>query len=133
MKNSLAEKEEYYVTPFRQNMLRLQNMCLQCEQLDIELKHVFGEGFYTRECFLPKGTICVGKIHRYASVAIVSKGTIMVATDEGINLIEAPQIIISPPGTKRAAWVLADTVWTTIHATDKTTVEEVEQEIYVEE
>jgi hypothetical protein len=48
---------------------------------------------------------------------------------KGWELIQAPFTGITKPGTRRILRTLTPCVWTTCHVTDKTTVEEVEQEI----
>lgn len=65
---------------------------------------------------------------------LMTKGDISVATEAGVvrhTVTDAPILIISPPGTKRAAYVHADTYWVSLHPTDKSTVEEVEAEFIV--
>lgn len=86
------------------------------------------DGVYAREIFIPKGTALVGEIHLKAQINVVSKGKIRVATEEGVRTIEAPCTFVSPAGTKRAGFVLEDTVWTTFLPTDKVSDEEVYEE-----
>jgi hypothetical protein len=80
------------------------------------LIHRFADGLYTREIFIPKGTVLTGKIHRHAHPNFLMQGEVMVVTEAGgrEHLI-APLALISPPGTKRAVYALADTVWCTVH------------------
>lgn len=96
------------------------------EQLDLPVKHHFSQGIYARELFIPKGTLLTGKIHKYEQLNIMSKGDMSVLTDDGIVRVQAPFTIVSPPGTKRVAYAHEDTVWTTIHGTDETDLEKLE-------
>ena len=98
------------------------------EPVKIEPKIYSADGVYAREIFIPKGTALVGEIHLLAQINVVSKGKIRVATEEGVRVIEAPYTFVSPAGTKRAGYVLEDTVWTTFLPTDKVTDEEVYKE-----
>lgn len=41
--------------------------------------------------------------------------------------IEAPYTFVSEPGTKRAVLALEDTLWTTVHVTDETDLEKIEE------
>lgn len=91
----------------------------------IEPKHYFCNGVYAREIFIPADTALVGAIHKHAHINVVSEGKIIVATDEGVRTIEAPETFVSPAGVKRAGYVLEDTVWTTFHATESTTPDEI--------
>lgn len=95
-------------------------------QLDLQVKHYFSDGLYARELFIPKGTILTGKIHKHANLNIMSKGDMSVMTDQGMKRVKAPFTIVSPPGTKRIAYAHEDTVWTTIHATEETDLEAIE-------
>lgn len=79
---------------------------------------------------MPKGTLLTSKIHKTEHPFIVSKGKVSVWLDEGEEvLIEAPYCGITLPNTRRVLYIHEDCIWTTIHATDKTTPEEVEEEI----
>lgn len=103
-------------------------------QVECPLTHRFTPGMYVREIFVPKGTRLVTMIHRTEHPFVVSSGKIAVwcPGDERPHVIEAPYTGITKPGTLRLAVALEDTVWTTFHATNKTTPEEVAAEIVFE-
>jgi len=88
-------------------------------EVEIPTKHYFSKGVYAREIFIPAGTILTGHIHKYENLNIISKGKIEVLVGDRLEIIEAPFTIVSPPGTKRIARALEDTVWTTIHGTEE--------------
>lgn len=100
---------------------------LDFPQIDIPVKHYFSQGVYAREITIPKDTILTGKIHKFSQLNILSKGDISVLTDEGIKRIQAPFTIVSPPGTKRIAYAHEECVWTTIHGTELTDLEKIEE------
>jgi len=127
----LVNKEWESRTPTerRSALERFEIACLEQEQVHVEVKHHFTNGVYAREGCLPKGMALVGKIHKYAHLNVVSKGKIRVATEDGIKIIEAPATFVSPAGTKRAGYVLEDTVWTTFHATTQTDAQDIEQAV----
>lgn len=91
--------------------------------VELPVKHHFSKGVYARELFIPKGTVLTGEIHKYTNLNIMSMGELSVLTEEGIKRVKAPFTIVSPPGTKRAAYAHEDTIWTTIHGTDETDVD----------
>ena len=98
------------------------------------LTHRFADQTYIREIFIPAGTLIVGKIHRHSHLNFISKGRVLVRTESGgVEELVAPLTIISPAGTKRIAYALEDTTWTTVHVTDKTDMVEIEKEIIVED
>ena len=94
-----------------------------------ELKHSFGEGLYIRELTVPKGLLIVTKIHKKAHPYFLLKGDCSILTDEGIIRIKAPYSGITKAGTKRIVYTHEDVIWTTVHATDKTDLLEIEEEI----
>jgi hypothetical protein len=57
------------------------------------------------------------------------KGDISVLTENGIERIKAPYTGITKPGTKRLIYTHEDSIWITVHATDKETVEDVLDEV----
>jgi len=89
------------------------------------LKHTFADGLYIREIFMPKGQIISTGIHKKEHPYFVLKGDISVLRDEGIKRIKAPYNGITKPGTKRLIYMHEDSVWITVHATDKSKVEDV--------
>ena len=113
----------------RKSIDRLEVEIGAMEQLEQQLTHYFADGIYARELFLPAGALLVGKIHKTTHINIISKGKISVATENGSEIIEAPATIVSPPGTKRAGYVIEDTVWTTIHGSHETDLEVLEKEL----
>ena len=113
----------------RQKILALQDELGKLPQLEIVTKHYFSKGLYAREIFIPKGTILVGKIHKHLSLNILSQGDITILTEFGARRVSAPYTVVSPPLTKRVGYAHEDTVWTTIHATDETDLEKLEDEL----
>ena len=89
------------------------------------LKHTFADGLYIREIFMPKGQIISTGIHKKEHPYFVLKGDISVLTDKGVERIKAPYNGITKPGTKRLIYMHEDSIWITVHATDKSTVEDV--------
>lgn len=80
------------------------------------LNHDFCDGLYVRDMQIPAGMRIVGKIHKKDHLVFLLQGDIMVATEEGVVHLTAPQYFTSPPGVKRAAITLSETVWVTVHA-----------------
>lgn len=91
------------------------------------LKHHFAPGVYAREIFLPAGCTIVGKIHRHEHLIIFIKGSVAIVSEEGRTLVEAPETMVSPAGVKRAVHALTDAIITTIHVTEETDLEKIEE------
>ena len=83
------------------------------------LDHKFCPGLYAREMIIPAGTTLTGKIHKHDHFIFLMMGEILVATEEGVIHLKAPQYFVSPAGVKRAARTLKDTVWVTVHSNIK--------------
>lgn len=98
----------------------------ELEPVEIVEKHHFSKGVYAREIFIPAGTVLTGFIHKYENFNILSMGEMSVLTEDGVIEVKAPFSVVSPPGTRRAAYAHTDCVWTTIHGTDETDVDKIE-------
>jgi len=97
---------------------------------EMPLKHSFAPGVYVREIFLPKGHLLTGKIHRHAHPNFLMSGEVLVYTEgAGAQRLKAPLSMISPAGTKRVIVALEDTVWITVHATQETDMQKIEDEV----
>lgn len=108
----------------------LEEALLELPQADIEIKHYFAHGTYTREAHLPKGTTLTGKIHRHSCINILAKGKMLVVTNEAEYEIEAPYTFVSGPGVKKAGHVIEDAIWINVHPWDgEEDLEMIEQEI----
>jgi hypothetical protein len=99
----------------------------QPETAELDVHHHFSNGVYARELHIPAGCVLVGKIHKFENLNILSAGAMLLVGDNGPVRVEAPFTVVSPPGTKRAAFALTDCVWTTIHGTEETDVGKIEQ------
>jgi len=99
------------------------------EKLGGNLTHQFINGLYVRMVHMPAGMVVTTKIHKVRHPFFVMFGKCRVMTEEGTVEIHAPYQGVTEPGTKRLIHVLEDCVWYTVHATDKTTPEEVEEEV----
>jgi len=94
------------------------------------VRHIFSEGVYVREMTAYAGSFITSLIHKTEHIFIVSKGSLLVSMDDGDDLfIEAPYIGITKPNTRRAAYVVSDLVWSTIHVTDIKPTDDTEEAI----
>lgn len=136
MTNVVKIKDQYPVD----NLFRDQMSALETEMKgmkttpikDFPVNHHFAGGMYAREIFLPAGTIISGRIKKHEHISVISQGEVYEATENIKRHIKAPFTMTSAPGTKRLVYAVTDTVWTTIHKTDKTDLDEVEKELIAE-
>lgn len=97
-------------------------------QVDLRVEHHFSFGVYARTLYIPKGIALVGHFHKYENLNLLLQGEMSVSIDGQMKTIKAPYTVVSPPGTKRIAWAIEDSIWMTVIGTDKTNVEEIESE-----
>ena len=93
------------------------------------VKHTFAGGCYIREIYNPANELIVTKIHKKEHPFFLMKGEMSILTEEGIQNIKAPYQGVTKPGTKRAIYTHEECIFITVHATENTTVEDVEEEV----
>ena len=93
--------------------------------------HHLEDGLYTREIFMPKGTVVVSFIHKQNHPSFFLSGEMSVLKDTGeIDRIKAPMKVMTEIGTQRVAYMHEDCVWVCVYRTDKETIEEAERDVY---
>ena len=105
----------------------------QAELIEVPVVHHFAPGVYMRQMDAAAGTLVVSKMHRTEHMNILLKGSLTVATENGIELLKAPCVLKSMPGTKRLGFFLVVSSWITIHPTSDTDLEKIEQQVIVPE
>lgn len=106
-----------------ETVLEAEAIMAKLPQLELKVDHLFSEGVYARVLHIPKGVRLTGHIHKYRNLNILLKGKIKVLVDVTMKEIEAPFVVVSPPGTKRIALALEDCIWITIHGTNETNLD----------
>lgn len=137
--NGLVGKTNMTRTELRNRIVALEKHAYAAEAsgdlqtLDMDtnfpLRHIFAPGAYAREMSIKAGHWAIGKIHKHAHLSFITKGRIAVLTEDGPTVIMAPYTFVNTPGTKRVVLALEDTIWTTVHITEKTDLAEIEEEV----
>ena len=116
--------------PSREQIERLQVEVSKLPQAeDMETTHYFSNSMYGRKLAIKAGTLVVGKVHKQAHLFICAGGEMVVWTENGMKNIYPGDIIESKEGTKRVILALVDSIMVTVHKTDKTDLDEIEEEI----
>lgn len=97
------------------------------------LRHIFAPGNYARELTMPAGLVVIGKLHRHAHLNFISRGHVRVLTEGGVVEYKAPCSFVSEPGTKRVVLVIEETTWTTVHPTEETDLEKIEEYVIAQD
>ena len=100
---------------------------------DPPITNHFSEGVYGREMFMPAGTTLTGKIHKFSNMNVLLSGEVLVSTENGIEHVKPPFVLVAPAGAKRVFYALTDVRWLTIHGTHKTDVDEIEAEFIAQD
>ena len=72
----------------------------------------------------------MGKLHKRDHFYMILQGSLAIV-QEGVErqIHEAPTVIVSTAGTRRALLALTDSVYLTVHRTDKTDIAAIEEEL----
>lgn len=113
----------------RASILKLEATMMAMTNAHIEIKttHHFAPGVYMREVLIPKGACVTGKIHKTEHMNILSQGELSVMTEDGIKRLKASTVIKSKPGIKRVGYAHEDSVWITVHPTEETDLDKLEE------
>jgi hypothetical protein len=104
----------------------LEGYMLDLPQAECPVIHHFGPGIYIREVHLPAGIFAVGHAQRFEHLNIMLKGAVaMVGEDGQLKVVRAPTIFTGQPGRK-FGYVLEDTIWQNVYATEETDVDSLE-------
>jgi hypothetical protein len=109
---------------------QMESVMAEMEQVECKVVNRFTDGMYIRECHIPAGTILTSMTHKTEHPFVISKGSIMVTSDnEGSIVYEAPYTGITKPHTRRALHAITDVIWTTFHATKETDLDKICEEL----
>ena len=110
----------------REKARNLEATMREMPQADIPIRHIFAPGIYAREMTMPQGSLVVGKLHKHECMHTISKGRVIVQTDEGLVDMVAPHTFVSKRGAKRVIMAVEETVWTMYHPTNETALDTIE-------
>lgn len=98
---------------------------------EFPLYHMFGGGLYLREILLPAGSTCVGKLHKTKHPNFIMRGRCIVTSNVSDTPVElvAPTYFFSEVGVKKVVHAIEETSWVTVHITDETDPEIIEEQI----
>lgn len=108
---------------------RLASDLLKLPQADLNLKHMFAPGVYLRMITVPAGSLILGHRHKTEYFNIVLSGSASVLMGGKIEDVKAPCIIKSGVGIQKLAYVTSEMIWVTVHPTDETDIDKIEQQL----
>lgn len=100
---------------------------LDLPQVEAPVAHYFGPGIYIRALSMSAGTFAVGHNQRFEHLNIFLQGRIALLNADGSTQeIAAPMIFVAPPGRKMG-YIMEDTLWLNVYATELKDVEKIEE------
>ena len=93
------------------------------------VEHDFADGCYIRQIYNPAQQLIVTKIHKKKHPFFLMVGEMSILTEEGVEYLKAPYYGITEPGTKRFIYTHTDCVFVTVHATEHTDLNKIEEEV----
>ncbi len=120
--------------PFNERVDNLYMFLVAQPQCDCHTEHMITPGLYSRTAIVPKGAYLISKTHLHEHQFVMSKGVIHMVDErlEPVRL-EGFNRGVTPAMTRRVVWVEEEVTFTTFHPTTKTTIEEIEAELYLED
>lgn len=115
----------------RETIDRAQQELVKMPQPDVPTRSYLLEGIYVRQCMIPAGTAFIGREHKKPHYFMILKGSVGITTPEGIVKLVAGNIIMSEPGTKRMGITYEDTIFCTVHRTEKADMANIEEDLVV--
>lgn len=106
----------------------MEDMLLQMPQIDLHTEQLVHGGMAARTIFIPAGTVLTGALTNLDNLC-VAFGDITVTTDDGPKRLTGFNVIPALAGAKRAGVAHSDTWWVTIHRTDMTDLDAIEEEM----
>lgn len=104
----------------------LEETMLSLPQVECPVIHHFGPGIYIREVHLSAGTLAVGHAQKFEHLNIMLSGAVAMIGDDGlVKTLRGPMIFTGKPGRK-FGFILEDTVWQNVYATDETDIDTLE-------
>ena len=102
------------------------------EMIDLcPLQQDLTNGLYTREVFMPKGTLVVSFIHKQDHPSFVLEGEASVLLDDGqIVKYKQGDKIMTKTGTQRVLFMHEDTRWACVYRTNAKTFLDAEKDVY---
>ena len=87
------------------------------QRVDLPVRHMFTPGLYTRLITIPSGTWASTMVHKTEHPFVVLEGIVQVFDEQTgeEDLITAPFLGITRPGTRRVLYAHTEVIWATFH------------------
>lgn len=97
---------------------KLEEAMLEMEQADCPVRNMFAPNVYIREIYMKAGLVVIGHRHTTHHFNNLMKGKLVVSINGIVKPMCAPFTFVSSPGDRKAAYIIEDVIWQTIHPID---------------
>lgn len=105
----------------------------ESQKVEMHVDHFFSDGVYARVCTIEPGCAVIGKTHKTNHLSVILEGTITISSKYGTALYNAPYIIHSMAGDKRAVIAHTKVKYMTIHPTEETNIAKLEEMLVIDD
>lgn len=95
--------------------------------MEPDIKHVFADGLYAKEAYIPAGMKLAKHQHTFTHFSILAKGRVFVVADDVGTMYDAPSCIEIKANVPHTIEAMMDSVWYCIHATSETDVTKIDE------
>lgn len=120
----------------KQQISELRNAMQECinrgigEQIDAPVDHYHTDSLYGRRIYVPAKTTVITKVHLSQHITVALKGTCTVFGENGArNIVTAPAVFITEPGTCRAIYCHDEVEWLTVHHCELSDLDAIERHL----
>jgi hypothetical protein len=118
-------------TTLQDKAYQIEEFMLDMPQVEIPISHTFCNGMYARTGMLPAGMAFSGGVYKEDYIVVISEGDHAFVTDNSVTRVQGPCVLMAKAGIKRIGYSYTDTYWTSIHKVKSTTVDDVEEELWL--
>ncbi len=115
--------------PMRERIEKFEYYAKQLPRVEFPVEETLQNGCYKRKVVFPKGFVGSGKIHVIPHMDVMTRGKMLLATEDGVKLVEAPYESITEPFTRKFGIALEETEWISFNSTTAQTTEEAAKEM----
>jgi len=111
------------------SLMGIERVMLRLPQEECELRHDFAPGVYMRSIRVGGGVFVLGHAHKTEHLNILVSGRASIYMDGSVVTMSAPSTFVSKPGARKLFFFHEDSVFSTIHPTDETDTEALEEQL----
>lgn len=97
------------------DLVKLNEMTKGVHEVSCPVTHHFAPSVYVREVFMPAGSLVLGHKHLTKHINTMVTGRMLIYMGDKVTELVAPCTFISEAGVQKAANIIEDCIWQTVH------------------